>query len=324
MLVCVFVLLIVYGSLIPFDFEWSGAVEKAGSQGGALLNMLGSPNWQPAPESVSALGVPFVISDLIVNLMLYIPLGVTLRLALRTWRWGWLIDLPLVVVVGFGLSWGVESLQSLMTSRVSALNDVVFNAMGALIGALGAVVLWSWIKTLSFAIYCRGIDLGCSARRWLRRPAVAMFLAVTNALVIGGWYALEVQRAAVSDGGVLPFERAFNLPYDMGAVFLGQGLLVYAGIGCLLLLLTYSGARRLAMNWVVLGVVLIAFAAELSRAVTQGSVPDITGPLLALSAASAMTITVYTFSLAVRRMNRRHDDRAYDGPDRRRRPYSYH
>lgn len=317
---------IVYGSLIPFDFAW-GQTHRGGGVLGTLLAALGSPAWTVGGAGKSVLGISYAVSDLVTNLVLYLPLGVTVRMALRARRRSWLIEGLGTVAFAFSLSWGVESLQGLMHTRVASLNDVIANTSAAFVAMLVAPYLWGVYKRLSFALYCRLGSVGVVLGRWLDRPGVAMVIAGVNAVVIAAWYVMELGRSVDGSAGgrgmALPFERAFELPYDLGAVVLGQALLVYAGIGCLLLLLTYTGTRRLAMNWVVLGVVVLAFVAELSRVVTQGTAPDVTGPLLALAAGALMTVTVYTFSLAVKRSNRRRQEQAYDGPDRRKARYQY-
>jgi len=323
----VVVLALAYGSLIPFDFEWSDAVSASGGVLQACVDTLCSPRWVGAHAGRSSLGVSFATSDLVANLLLYLPLGVTLRMAMRARKVGpakqWLV----CVSAAFALSWSLESLQGLMPSRTGSLTDVSANVLGAVAGAAVAPWLWRLYKASAFAMYCRMNALTDRLRNLAHRPGVAIALAVVNAAAIGLWYLLEVRRAfgdsSSETGASLPFEKAFNLPYDMGAVMLGQAMLAYAGVACLLMLLTYTGTRRLAMNWVVLGIVLIAFAAELSRALTNNTAPDITGPLLALTAGAFMTVTVYTFSFAVRRANRRHREQQYDGPERRRRPYDY-
>lgn len=308
---------LLYGSLLPFDFQWARAVEHHGGALEALLAALAAPRWAEAAAGQSSLGISFAASDVLVNLLLYIPLGIALRMALRPRRWGRATELALVLLVGLCLSWGVEAAQSLLPARVASLSDIACNAGGALAGGLIAVPLWQGIKLGAFALYVRGARWRGGWRSVMDRPGVAMAIAGVNALVIVVWYVREVGRSA-GGGAVLPFEDAFGLPYDLGALLLGEALLVYAGLGCLLLLLTYTGTRRLAMNAVVLGVVLLALAAELTRALTRNAVPDITGVLLALAAASIMTVTVYAFAHAVRRMDRRHRDEPYDGPERRR------
>lgn len=316
---------VVYGSLLPFDFEWATPVRANGGALGALLAALGSPTWVAGDRGTSPLGMSYAMSDLLMNVLLYLPLGVTLRMAIRASVKSWPIEVFGTMAIAFALSWCVESLQGLMPSRVASLNDVALNTASALLAALLGLWFWTVYKRLAFGCYCKLIGLFDRLRAAGERPGVVMAIAAINALVIGLWFLGEVRRSFTPDdaGAVLPFERLFALPYDLGAVLMGRAMLAYAVIGCLLLLLTYTGTRRVAMRWVVLGVVLLAFAAELSRALTQGTMPDVTGPLLALAAGAIMTVTVYTFSLAVRRSNRRHLDLDYDGPDRRRRPHDY-
>lgn len=298
-------LALVYGSLIPFEFSGS--------------SNLAIPRFVALPAGQSALGIPYAVSDLLVNALLYVPLGVTLRFALRRRSWGAVKEVAAATLFCLLVSFGVETAQGLMPARVASLNDVAVNALGGVLGALVAAWLWRGVQRLAFGLYCRLAGLRLRARRVLARPGVAMVIAGGNALLIGVWYLREVRRSAMGhEQAALPFEHAFRLPYDLGAMLLGEALLLYAGLGCLLLLLTYTGTRRLAMNWVVLGVVLLAFAAELTRALTHNAIPDVTGVLLALAAASIMTVTVYAFAHAVRRMDRRHRDEPYDGPERRR------
>lgn len=259
------------------------------------------------------------------NMALYLPLGVTLRMALRA-RWRcWHVEIIGTLAIALALSWTVESLQGLMPARVASLNDVLANSGAALFAALLAPFLWRLYRTCAFWSYCRLSGVLRTLRALAARPGVAIVIAVINAIAIGLWYLGELQKSGIGDQSViaLPFERAFELPYDMGVLMLGEALLAYAGIGCLLLLLTYTGVQRVAMGWVVLGVVVLAFAAELSRAATHNTAPDVTGPLLALSAASIMAVTMYTLCYAVKRSNRRHEAQDYTGPDRRRSQHDY-
>lgn len=321
----VVIAVIIYGSLIPFDFAWGRSLEQSGGVFAVLLDALASPSWTSAGQGQSSLGVSFVMSDLLMNLVLYLPLGVTLRMALRAKLKRWPLELFCTAVIACCLSWTVESMQSLMPTRVASLNDVLANTGAALFAALIAPYVWHLYRRAAFGLYCRLTGVLTQLRHFAQRPWVAIAIAVINAIVIGLWYIGELQKAGVGDSTALalPFEKAFALPYDLGVLVLGEALLAYAGIGCLLLLLTYTGAQRIAMGWVVLGVVAIAFIAEVSRAATRKTMPDVTGPLLALSAVAIMAVTVYTFSYAVKRSNRRRQEQPYDGIDRRRAPHDY-
>lgn len=322
--ICV-VAVLIYGSLLPFDFEWSAAVHASGGVLPALLDAFLSPQWTLARAGKSSLGLSFEMSDLLMNLALYLPLGVTVRMMLRAWWQRWPFEVLGACAIAFFLSWSVESLQSLMPSRYASINDVLCNCSAALLAALIAPGVWRVYRLSAFALYCRLAGVLAALRSLAQKPSVGIAIAAINALVIGLWYVGELQKAGIGDRSMiaLPFERAFHLPYDLGVLVLGEALLAYAGIGCLLMLLTYTGVQRIAMGWVVLGVVALAFAAEVSRAATHDTTPDITGPLLALSAAAIMAVTIYTLSFAVRRSNRRHTVQSYDGPDRRRLPHDY-
>lgn len=321
----VVIAVLIYGSLIPFDFAWGTAVEQNGGALPALMETFSSPQWTAAQDGTSSTGMSFALSDLLMNLLLYVPLGVTLRMALRK-RWRcWPFEVLGTLTIAIALSWTVESLQSLMPMRVASVNDVLANSGAALAAALIAPSIWRAYRHASFWLYCRLAGVLIKLRTLAQRPGVAITLAAINAIVIGLWYIGELQKSGIGNQSAfaLPFERAFELPYDLGVLVLGEALLAYAGIGCLLLLLTYTGTQRIAMGWVVLGVVVLAFAAEVSRVATNNTAPDITGPLLALSAAAIMSVTIYTFSYAVKRSNRRHESQPYDGRDRRRAPHEY-
>lgn len=324
-LASVVIAVLIYGSLIPFDFAWSGAVQQNGGAAAALLDALASPAWTTAGQGESSLGLSFALSDWLMNLALYLPLGVTLRMALRAKLRRWPVELLGTAAIALALSWTVESMQSLMPMRVASLNDVLANSGAALFAALIAPAVWQLYRRAAFSLYCRLTGALATLRALAQRPGVAIAIAVLNAVVIGLWYVGELKKAGVGESAsiALPFEKAFALPYDLGVLVLGEALLAYAGIGCLLLLLTYTGVQRVAMGWVVLGVVALALVAEISRAATRNTAPDITGPLLALSAVAIMAVTLYTFSHAVKRSNRRHRPQQFEGIDRRRAPHDY-
>ncbi len=321
----VVIVVLIYGSLIPFDFNWSQAVDQQGGVLSALLHTAASPQWVVAVPGKSSTDLSFATSDLLMNLLLYLPLGVTLRMAIRAWRRSMPFEVLGSLAIAFMLSWTVESLQSLLPMRVASLNDVLANTGAALFAALIAPGVWRLYRSSAFWVYCRLAGLILRLKHLAQRPGIAIALAVINAVVIGVWYLGELQKAGIGNQTslALPFERVFALPYDMGVLMLGEALLAYAGIGCLLLLLTYTGVHRIAMGWVVLGVVLLALIAEMSRAATNNTAPDITGPLVALSAAAIMSVTIYTFSYAVKRSNRRSQPESFEGPDRRRAPHDY-
>jgi len=120
-----YTLLAIYGSLYPLT-GWHDS--------GASLTAFLTADW---PRYITAF-------DILSNLAAYMPLGFLWAAALRRW-----LALPLAValavVIGGGLSYGMETLQHFLPSRVPSNVDLGFNALGALIGALAAA---RWAKSV--------------------------------------------------------------------------------------------------------------------------------------------------------------------------------
>ncbi|MEO0474874.1 MAG: VanZ family protein [Planctomycetota bacterium] len=184
----VVIVVLVYGSLLPFDFAWSASVEQAGGVLPALADALGSAQWIVADQGSSSLGLSFALSDLLMNLLLYVPLGVALRMALRA-RWRcWPFEVIGTAAIALVLSWTIESLQGLMPTRVASLNDVLANASAALFAALLAPSIWRAYRASAFWLYCRLAGFKIWFHRLIDRPSVVIALAILNAFVIGLWY----------------------------------------------------------------------------------------------------------------------------------------
>ena len=121
------ILLIAYGSLYPFIFHGTGALSAD------LAHFLAS--WRELPQSRG---------DVLANLLLYIPLGLTITLALSQGGRGrgvsrYLAAL-LAILAGAALSLFIELAQFYDTSRVSAFSDFALNIVGSLIGAVVALM----------------------------------------------------------------------------------------------------------------------------------------------------------------------------------------
>lgn len=77
---------------------------------------------------------PFVGSSILMitlNLMLFVPLGFLIPVALKSYKW----NLKKVVLVGFLLSFCIEFLQ-LFGGRMCEIDDIIANSSGALLGYL--------------------------------------------------------------------------------------------------------------------------------------------------------------------------------------------
>ena len=111
--------LIIYGSLHPFS-GW----RDIGVSPLAFLDA-GWPRYWTA-------------FDLLANVAVYLPLGFLLTLAFSHWRWRWLAPL-LAVLLGTGLSLGLEIAQNWLPSRVPSHVDFACNIAGTLLGGLWAI-----------------------------------------------------------------------------------------------------------------------------------------------------------------------------------------
>ena len=80
----------------------------------------------------------FTAFDLVVNTLAYLPLGLLWGAALLAWLPRSLVFL-LVVLLGSGLSLGVELTQNFLPSRVPSNLDLACNTLGVVLGALGAL-----------------------------------------------------------------------------------------------------------------------------------------------------------------------------------------
>lgn len=112
------ILLILYGSLFPFEFD--ATVKRSLYERATSLAFKHSSR-----------------GDVFTNVLLYMPLGLCMAIALSQ-RWPAAARFLVTLAAGVLLSFGVEVLQTTETARVASLTDVVFNATGTAIGCAGA------------------------------------------------------------------------------------------------------------------------------------------------------------------------------------------
>jgi VanZ family protein len=120
LLTAIVIALIIYGSLYPFEFRVP--IEGAG----ALDTLLGS--WSAIPGR----------TDFVANILFYMPLGYSGVLLLRN-QHRFELCLLLVAVGGTGLSVTMELAQYFDVGRVTSATDVYANALGTVIGGVGAL-----------------------------------------------------------------------------------------------------------------------------------------------------------------------------------------
>ena len=141
-------------------------------------------------------------ADAILNLILFVPLGVALALGGRTgFR-------PLLYAAL--LSSGIELAQLVIPGRDPSLGDVCFNTLGATVGQVGARVAWQWVvpedRTAArlsagasvLAVFLFGLTAALLAPTF---PSSTYHVRWTHALPELEWYHCRVLQAAL---GPLP------------------------------------------------------------------------------------------------------------------------
>jgi VanZ family protein len=118
------VALTVYGSLYPFADWRQGETDPF-----AYLNLAWPQYW--------------TVFDMIVNVLVYMPLGLYATLMFSRLPGRYTAPL-LATLLGVLLSFSLESLQSWLPSRVASNLDLACNSLGALLGSL--IALWAGIR----------------------------------------------------------------------------------------------------------------------------------------------------------------------------------
>ena len=149
------ILAVVYGSLIPFDLDWS-----LWSQGSRLA-------W-PGLSGISTIN-----EDLVVNILVYIPLGLAVVLAGRRTPLALMVRTVGAAVAGLSVSLMCEAAQIFITSRVASWVDVCLNLAGATIGAL---------------IGLGAVAAAPFASKFIRRALVARPIAMASVILTVGLF----------------------------------------------------------------------------------------------------------------------------------------
>ncbi|MCC6681824.1 MAG: VanZ family protein [Phycisphaeraceae bacterium] len=294
-------LLVAYGSLIPFDFhlhEWRFENLALGGQ-------------MSAPP----------LDDVLLNLALYVPLGVLLRLSWKRWT---------CAAAGvIALSFALESVQSLSPQRVSSWQDFAANAGPGVVAAALTPWLIAGFRVTVFATYRRIAQPIAAVWSWLhrqrRRPTMMLAMVAVNVLLIGAWsstLAAPVRPSAQTAINWLPFGEHFARSYDKAIGLAGESLLAYCVLGMLGGAVLMRRSQRWPLLWLTLGVTVVVGGLEMLRRMTGRDQADITEPLLAVVAVGMVFATAWLFVHAVRCSCRR-KVAVPVAHDRRRRPHDY-
>jgi VanZ family protein len=151
----VYTLLLLWGSLYPLN-SWQAEAETFG-----FLVV-----WR-----YSALSVP----DLVVNALIYIPLGIGLRQV--TSRWPVLPSVLFATACAAALSFGVEAAQAHLPQRVPSLADFALNTTGGFVGAVLASMFTARWKPVALLMDWR-------ARTFTATPEADLAVAALIAWVL--------------------------------------------------------------------------------------------------------------------------------------------
>lgn len=155
-----YAVLLVYASLMPFDFSFDADINKSLS---SFWN-----HWPFNP------GARISGSDVVSNLALYIPLGWILAVRLRLANRRILFSMATTCSICFVTSLSVEFLQTFIISRVSSASDLCLNTISGGVGAVMGVIYGNalWIKGIKWL-----------RQSWESRPVIITVLIFAGLLM---------------------------------------------------------------------------------------------------------------------------------------------
>lgn len=137
--------------------------------------------------------------DLTVNVLTYVPLGFLLTLALSRLPWRFTAPI-LATLLSAGVSFGVETIQIWLPSRVPSNVDLGCNALGGLLGALAAL----WTGPRFFA----------HVARWQHRLVAPIPQAELGLTLLGLWLFIPLSPEILLFGAG-DFRQILDLPGAM-------------------------------------------------------------------------------------------------------------
>jgi len=207
------VLFIVYGTLIPFNFNLSVASLLKNIHGISL-----TPFVDPDGSRAS-------IPDIVQNILLFIPFGIFGFLTLHRRRSNAAVGMC-VIILGSFLSLTVEAFQLATSDRTTSITDLITNTTGS---AVGIIATWVFLGLLA-----RVADLNAIKVYFNSKFSFAFVIAAV--IVIAGTFqpfdfSLDVGQTGSKVRTLLnhPFEVSFMLK-DEGTAFIRQFLFILAGV----------------------------------------------------------------------------------------------
>lgn len=266
------VALAVYGSLLPFEWRNIEPPPRPGPVAWvdhALRQTALSwgPRCQVPRSYLDANSSPG--SDLWVNLLLYVPAAMLLRLAARRPGRGTMSQWARSLLPVLAVAYLVESLQNLTPDRIGTWEDFLRNSGGASAAWMLAPWVGRTVRRVLFWCHVRAAPLRYGwtwcVTRWRGHPALVMAVTGLNVAVVGvmllvAWTGGGAGIAAAHGSGTTgsaPGDPARSEPMvALGPVRPGAWWLEDAGIGGV------GSPPRRPMNW-------LPFARDLSRPYDQ-------------------------------------------------------
>lgn len=289
-LAILYLAVVAYGSLLPFDFITTEHATAAPLQ--RLGDLLAAPTWSLGPAH-----------DLLCNALLYLPFGWLAVTAARLRQRSGLPTALLAILITAAVAWTLECLQGLMPIRVASSTDWLCNVSGAGIGALAAIILYPLTAQIAHAVSHFAQHTARRLGKWTGRRTAAIVLLLLCVVVVRYWFDAfpEPHRLvgpAMGRINPMPGLLHFMMPYDSAALTILRQAGGFALLAGLMSLALGKGRPCARSASVVLGVVLIALGAEVMKLYDAGRYPDITDPLLAALTAAAVATALHRVSIS--------------------------
>jgi glycopeptide antibiotics resistance protein len=258
-------LFIVYGTLLPFQFSTNGEYAQAS------LRRIWEHPW-PNGSRV----------DMVSNVLLFMPWG----FLLAAWRMkcgtGFWAAAVLGLLSGFLLSGAVECAQLFTPSRTTSLLDLLTNTAGS---TLGAVIGWPFARRVWPAM------VGKFRQLTVQRPLTACGLAVAAGLTVAALAPFDISvqvselKSAIRNARLIPFGSTLDGTVVPAKAWSSvSDLLVWMLAGGLFALAAREAGRRggQAIMLAVIAAVSLCLATELMQIVIPSHRFDLTTVLMAL------------------------------------------
>ncbi len=256
LLALVYGLLLVYASLIPFDFSASAPSQGRGDFFGVQITDTNLP-------------------DVLSNFALYLPLGVLLRAVFARQRVGPVLSAMATLLMAASISFAMELAQTLSVTRISSIADCVCNFLGAAIGVVAYTPKWALGRRVVRAVQAEWIE-DATAVHALGWGAVA---AVTALAPFDVTVDVSMIGRAVRNSYFVPFAK-------LRAIAAGGGPLAGSSVENIVM----QQLWQLRIDYVVDVLMFVILAVLLARRWRCRGAKAGTAALIAVSATTAVSV----------------------------------